>query len=59
MHEITYSPVDLPVDPGDETHATRTTVLPDSDADLDSDDESESDDEEQDESSYSSIARGS
>jgi pSer/pThr/pTyr-binding forkhead associated (FHA) protein len=65
MHEITYSPVDLPAEPGDDTHATRTTVLQDSDTDLDSDDESETDDdsetndEEQDESSYSSIARGS
>ena len=60
MHEITYSPVDLPVEPGDDTYATRTTVLQDSDSDQDADDdESENEDDEQDESSYSSIARGS
>jgi pSer/pThr/pTyr-binding forkhead associated (FHA) protein len=62
MHEVTYSPLDVPVEPGDETRATRTTVLQDSDldSDLDSDDEeTETDDEERDESSYSSIARGS
>jgi pSer/pThr/pTyr-binding forkhead associated (FHA) protein len=62
MHEVTYSPLDVPVEPSDETRATRTTVLQDADADADpdsDDDESENDDEEQDESSYSSIARGS
>jgi pSer/pThr/pTyr-binding forkhead associated (FHA) protein len=60
MHEVTYSPLDVPVEPSNETRATRTTVLQDTDTDLDSDDdESENDDEEQDESSYSSIARGS
>ncbi len=60
MHEVTYSPLDAPVEPSDDNRATRTTVLQDSDTDLDSDDdEAESDDEEQDESSYSSIARGS
>ena len=67
MHEVTYSPLDVSVEPSDDTRATRTTVLHDSDTDLDSgddesetdDDESEADDEEQDESSYSSIARGS
>ena len=60
MHEVTYSPLDVPAEPSDEARSTRTPVLKDSDTDLDSDDdESESDDEEQDESSYSSIARGS
>jgi general secretion pathway protein A len=54
-HEITYSRADLPADPGDETRATQTTVLQDSDYD----DDPDADDEDQDAAPHSSIARGS
>jgi pSer/pThr/pTyr-binding forkhead associated (FHA) protein len=56
MHELTYTRADLPADTADDSRATQTTVLQDSDFD---DDETEGDDDERDDASYSSIARGS
>ncbi len=55
MHEITYSRADLAAEPDEETRATQTTVLQDSDYD----DDPDADDEDPDQAPYSSIARGS
>jgi general secretion pathway protein A len=60
LHDLTYTRVDLPSSPGDDTRVTQTTVLQPSDYEDEGDEEADDrDDDERDGSSYSSIARGS